>query len=137
MQTGHATYKLELFAVPSGDRLVVNASDYAPSAGPGAGEPVDPSHIVWSSWTSVLGPEMEGVWPTAERTQQADVNCADVCKNAAAVVTGDDFGFVKLFRFPALESNVHDLLYWTVLYKVLHWQVLDFETLPLKFKAGQ
>ena len=95
--------------MPSGDRLVVNAQDYAPSAGTGAGEPVDPSHIVWSSWTSVLGPEMEGVWPTAERVQQADVNCADVSKNAASVVTGDDFGFVKLFRFPAFEANVHDL----------------------------
>lgn len=108
LQTGSATYKLELFAVPSGERLVVKAADYAPSSSNGAGESVDPSHVVWSSWTSVLGPEMEGVWPTADRAQQVDVNCADVCKNSAAVVTGDDFGFVKLFRFPALEANVHD-----------------------------
>lgn len=66
------------------------------------------NEIVWSTWTSVLGPEMAGVWPAQAKT--ADVNCADVNKAGNAVITGDDFGFVKLFPFPAFKTNVSTLI---------------------------
>ena len=78
-----------MFSVPSGE-VVQDAARLAEQ--------------VWSSWNTVLGPEMAGVWPA--QATKADVNCADVNKAGNAVVTGDDFGFVKLFAFPAFDQNV-------------------------------
>ena len=34
------------------------------------------------------------------------MNCVDVSKSGSAIVSGDDFGFVKLFPFPCKEKGV-------------------------------
>ena len=47
---------------------------------------------------------MIGIWP--RNVDNADVNCADLCKAGASLATGDDFGFVKLFEFPVTEKYV-------------------------------
>lgn len=61
---------------------------------------------------------MLGVWP--RNAEKADVNCACVSHAGLNVVTGDDFGLVKLFDFPCIEkfvsiflvtTNVHPF-YW-------------------------
>ncbi|CAB1344738.1 unnamed protein product, partial [Coregonus sp. 'balchen'] len=51
---------------------------------------------------SVLGDEVLGVWP--RNAEKADVNCACVSHAGLNVVTGDDFGLVKLFDFPCIEK---------------------------------
>ncbi|XP_006814808.2 echinoderm microtubule-associated protein-like 6, partial [Saccoglossus kowalevskii] len=58
--------------------------------------------IHWSSWTCVLGAEVNGIWP--KYTDVNDVNACDANFPGEVVVTGDDFGMVKLFRFPSLKK---------------------------------
>lgn len=53
---------------------------------------------------SILGDEVLGIWP--RNADKADVNCACVSHTGLNVVTGDDFGLVKLFDFPCTEKFV-------------------------------
>lgn len=57
---------------------------------------------------SVLGDEVLGVWP--RNADKADVNCASVSHAGLNVVTGDDFGLVKLFDFPCSEKFVSTIM---------------------------
>ena len=61
------------------------------------------------SLLSILGDEVLGIWP--RNTDKADVNCACVSHAGLNVVTGDDFGLVKLFDFPCTEKFVSDFLH--------------------------
>lgn len=45
-----------------------------------------------------------GIWP--RNADKADVNCACVSHGGLNIVTGDDFGLVKLFNFPCSEKFV-------------------------------
>uniref|UniRef100_UPI00398E636F echinoderm microtubule-associated protein-like 6 isoform X3 n=1 Tax=Pristiophorus japonicus TaxID=55135 RepID=UPI00398E636F len=58
--------------------------------------------ITWATWTSILGDEVLGIWP--RNADKADVNCACVSHAGLNLVTGDDFGLVKLFDFPCTEK---------------------------------
>lgn len=53
---------------------------------------------------SVLGSEIVGIWPRG--SENADVNCANVSHGGNAIATGDDYGLVKLFDFPASQKEV-------------------------------
>lgn len=57
----------------------------------------------WVSWTSVLGPEVNGIWP--KYSQVNDVNATDALFEHQVIATGDDFGLVKLFRFPCVKKG--------------------------------
>ncbi|XP_031434832.1 echinoderm microtubule-associated protein-like 6 isoform X2 [Clupea harengus] len=59
--------------------------------------------IHWVSWTCVIGPEVTGIWP--KYTNINDINSVDANYNSAVLVTGDDFGLVKLLRFPCLKKG--------------------------------
>lgn len=74
------------FSVPSGKRVVKQ-------------DEID--SIQWVSWTSVLGDEVNGIWP--KYAHQDDINACEAIGDA--VVTGDDFGCVKLFRFPCTKAQ--------------------------------
>jgi hypothetical protein len=55
-----------------------------------------PANTEWHTWTAVLGKDVEGIWPPY--SDKTDVNTIDRNKAKDLVVTGDDFGFVKLFK---------------------------------------
>ncbi|RLN68841.1 hypothetical protein BBJ28_00002720 [Nothophytophthora sp. Chile5] len=57
----------------------------------------------WHTMTSTLGWTVQGIWePESDGT---DVNALDRAKNGKLLVTGDDFGKVKIFQYPcALEK---------------------------------
>lgn len=51
----------------------------------------------------MIGSEVNGIWP--KYTNVTDVNSVDGNYNSSVLVTGDDFGLVKLFRFPCLKKG--------------------------------
>lgn len=59
--------------------------------------------IHWATWTSVLGVEVSGIWE--KYTDTNDINACDASFQNEVLVTGDDFGLVKLFRFPCLRKG--------------------------------
>ncbi|OPL33558.1 hypothetical protein AM593_00500, partial [Mytilus galloprovincialis] len=82
-------YTHRVFAVPSGSRVE---------------KPEIVDKITWADWTSVVGPEVLGIWP--KDSPNADVNCTHLSHHGNALATGDDFGYVKLFDFPCREKHV-------------------------------
>lgn len=60
-------------------------------------------NIRWSTFTGVLGAEVNGIWE--KYTDTNDVNATDANFAGEVVVTGDDFGLVKLFKFPSLKKG--------------------------------
>ena len=59
----------------------------------------------WSTFTCVIGPTVKGVYPPM--SDVTDVNTSCRTKDYKYLATGDDFGLVKLFRFPVLVSQVN------------------------------
>ncbi|XP_071401705.1 echinoderm microtubule-associated protein-like 6, partial [Centroberyx affinis] len=57
----------------------------------------------WASWSGVLGSEVSGIWP--KYCERSEVNAVDANHTAAVLVTGDDHGLVKLYRFPCLRKG--------------------------------
>uniref|UniRef100_A0AAZ1Y3K4 EML-like second beta-propeller domain-containing protein n=1 Tax=Oreochromis aureus TaxID=47969 RepID=A0AAZ1Y3K4_OREAU len=86
-------YKRLVYEVPSGKQ--VTEQSYI-------------DRITWENVTvcvpSVLGDEVVGIW--SRNTDKADVTCACVSHSGLNIVTGDDFGMVKLFDFPCPEKFV-------------------------------
>jgi echinoderm microtubule-associated protein-like 6 len=63
----------------------------------------DKQTIEWKTFTGVLGKEVTGIWE--KYTNKTDINATDVNFKQKIIVTGDDFGLVKLFRFPSLKKG--------------------------------
>jgi len=87
LQVSTGAYKRQVHEVPLGKQVT---------------EAMVIEKITWASWTSVLGDEVIGIWP--RNADKADVNCACVTHAGLNIVTGDDFGLVKLFDFPCTEK---------------------------------
>ncbi|CAK7297887.1 Echinoderm microtubule-associated protein-like 6 [Vulpes lagopus] len=87
IQVSTGAYKRQVHEVPLGKQVT---------------EAVVIEKITWASWTSILGDEVIGIWP--RNADKADVNCACVTHAGLNIVTGDDFGLVKLFDFPCTEK---------------------------------
>ncbi|GCB61884.1 hypothetical protein scyTo_0014405 [Scyliorhinus torazame] len=87
IQVSTGAYKRQVNEVPSGKQVTDQALI---------------EKITWATWTSILGDEVLGIWP--RNADKADVNCACVSHAGLNLVTGDDFGLVKLFDFPCTEK---------------------------------
>lgn len=87
--------------VGSGDRLFLEA--------PGGAEVKEiPESTEWHTWTSVLGEEVNGIW--GKYTDANDVNATDTT-HGSLVASGDDFGKVKLFRYPSPKKGARHRSY--------------------------
>jgi len=87
LQVSTGCYKRHVYEVPSGKPVTDQAAM---------------DRITWATWTSILGDEVTGIW--SRHTEKANVNCACVSHSGISLVTGDDFGMVKLFDFPCPEK---------------------------------
>lgn len=64
--------------------------------------------IDWSTWTCVLGTSVEGIWPLI--SEVTEVTAACLSNNRKVLATGDDLGYVKLFRYPVkVRSTLHEV----------------------------
>ncbi|XP_057714633.1 echinoderm microtubule-associated protein-like 5 isoform X2 [Corythoichthys intestinalis] len=59
--------------------------------------------VQWASWTCVLGPEVNGIWPKYSAIN--DINSVDANFNNQVLVTADDYGLVKLLRYPCIKKG--------------------------------
>lgn len=64
--------------------------------------------LCWASWSCVLGPEVSGIWP--KYSNLTEINAVDANHAAAVLVSGDNLGLVKLFRFPCLRKGSAQIL---------------------------
>ncbi|XP_029706344.1 echinoderm microtubule-associated protein-like 6 isoform X7 [Takifugu rubripes] len=87
IQVSSSSYSRQVYEVPSG-KMVSEQSVI--------------EKITWATWTSILGDEILGIWP--RNAEKADVNCACVSHAGLNLVSGDDFGLIKLFDFPCAEK---------------------------------
>uniref|UniRef100_A0A3Q4I110 HELP domain-containing protein n=1 Tax=Neolamprologus brichardi TaxID=32507 RepID=A0A3Q4I110_NEOBR len=92
-QVSTSTYTRQVHEVPSG-KVITD-------------QPIL-DRITWATWTSIVGDEVVGIWP--RNAEKADVNCACVSHAGVNMVTGDDFGLIKLFDFPCAEKFVNKIL---------------------------
>lgn len=83
---------------------------FSPDLLTSVGKPVpkeEAKGIHWMTWTGVIGTEVNGIWP--KYSTVTNVNSVDANYSSAVLVTGDDLGLVKLFRFPCLKKGWSDL----------------------------
>lgn len=57
----------------------------------------------WQTWTCVLGWPVQGIWPPC--SDGTDVNAVDRNARRDLLATSDDFGLVKLYRYPCVAKN--------------------------------
>jgi WD40 repeat protein len=55
--------------------------------------------IKWATCTVVYGWDVRSIWPSG--SDGTDINAIDVTRDGDAMITADDNGHVKLFRYPA------------------------------------
>lgn len=78
---------------------------------PVVGKPVSKEEVknqLWASWSGILGSEVSGIWP--KYSDSTAVHAVGANHAAAVLITGDDLGLVKLFRFPCLKKGLHFVL---------------------------
>lgn len=94
MQSNCGAYELLFCDVPTG-RQITSATDV--------------KDVVWASWSCVLGWPVQGIWPPC--ADGTDVNSVARSNSNALVATADDFGKVKLFRYPCVKKGAGSLEY--------------------------
>lgn len=81
--------------------------------------------VQWASWTCVLGPEVNGIWP--KYSDINDINSVDANFNNQVLVTADDYGLVKLLRYPCIRKGkcVHGVQVLVALSYLIHFLLIS------------
>ena len=65
--------------------------------------PSEVRDVAWNSFSCILGWPVQGVWPP--NADGTDVNAVCRSPDEKTIATGDDFGKVKIFRYPSSKEN--------------------------------
>jgi len=60
-------------------------------------------NVHWATWTCVFGWSVKGIWPKG--SDGTDINAVSRSNDEKLLATSDDFGQVKLFRFPCVDQT--------------------------------
>ena len=67
------------------------------------------SETKWATLTCPLGWQVQGIWPAG--ADGTDINAVDRSPSGQLIATADDFGTVKVFRFPSVQENADFNIY--------------------------
>ncbi len=59
--------------------------------------------VDWHTWTCVLGWPVQGIWPS--RSDGTDINAVCRSQDTSLLATSDDFGKLKIFRYPVNNKD--------------------------------
>lgn len=90
-----------LFGYPDSGKQETSASKLADYNGQLDDE--SPEGRLWATQTCTLGWPVQGIWPPGADT--SDINAVDRHVNGKLLATADDFGHVKLFRYPCVQDG--------------------------------
>ena len=57
----------------------------------------------WKTWSLPIGWHTQGIWPAC--SDGTDINAVDRSPDKALIATADDYGMVKLFRYPCPKKH--------------------------------
>ena len=98
-----------LFGVPDSGKQETSATKVADYNGQLEDDP-ELEGRVWATQTCKLGWAVQGIWAPGSDT--TDINAVDRNPDGKLLATADDFGHVKLFRFPcAVDAAKHATFY--------------------------
>eukprot|EP00727_Mastigamoeba_balamuthi_P005313 m51a1_g14780 hypothetical protein (1397) ;mRNA; r:446353-450955 len=60
--------------------------------------------VQWDGWHAILGWPVQGIWPRG--ANGTDINMVARSHKGDLLASGDDFGMLKLFRYPAVQANM-------------------------------
>ena len=78
------SYEILFFDTSTGKQITSGASSYRDEN--------------WATYTARLGWHVQGIWPPC--ADGSDINSVDRSPDGLVCASADDFGFVKLFKFP-------------------------------------
>ena len=67
------------------------------------------SDVKWKTHHCLFGFNVMGIWPP--NSSGTDINAIDVSPDKGLVVTGDDFGLLKLMNYPCIVKNAPNQSY--------------------------
>ena len=89
LQSNSSSYEILFHDLTTGELNPSGASEYR--------------DLEWSTWSCVIGWPVQGIWPAS--SDGTDVNAVERSKSSKVLASADDFGQVKLFRYPCPEKN--------------------------------
>jgi len=103
---GHSSRVLHLDWSSESEYLQSNSSDYellfwSAEAGQQIVSPAALRDESWSTWTCPFGFPAQGIWP--EGADGTDINACARSHNNKLIASGDDFGEVKIFKYPCVK----------------------------------
>ena len=107
LQSNCGAYELLFWDVRTGKDFKIPNGKFKPKKAKRQPSATAMRDIEWATQTCVLGWPVQGIWPKC--ADGTDINAVDVCvktdEHASVIVTADDFGKLKLFRFPCIEKG--------------------------------
>jgi len=106
---GHSSRIIHLDFSADGKYMQTNSEDYEDlfwdiEVGKQVPHPHEIRDIKWATQTCVFGWAFQHIWKS-HYENGTDINALNVSYDGTLIVTGDDFGTVTLFRYPAVTKN--------------------------------